>query len=153
MAEIAVEFLCPDMSTGVSLDELSGRACASLRDTDAPLEHITGAEFATGLPYVDRFSSVGKACIACDHAQPAQPRQFGRNVLDEPVCKMIVLRLARHVRERQHRDRWPFPTNDAGGPLSTKRRLRNRCRKAVASPLHRRDEMATVRILAERLAQ
>ena len=55
--------------------------------------------------YVYRPALVREARISRDHEQPAEPRQAGNDVLDHPISKVLLLRIATQVREWKHRNR------------------------------------------------
>jgi len=56
------------------------------------------------LLHIDRLAFVGKARIAGDHEQPADARERSDDLLDHAVGEILLLRVAAHVLERQHRD-------------------------------------------------
>src|ERR1700724_3215768 len=48
---------------------------------------------------------VGKARIAGDYEEPPDPGESGGDLLDHAVGEILLLRVATHILERQHRDR------------------------------------------------
>src|SRR5438552_131822 len=101
----AVIFVGPNMRAGLSLDELSRDAQAIAAFAQAALEHVANAELAPDLLDVDDLALVGEARIPRDHEQPIDPRQAGDDILDHAVGEILLLGIAAHVLERQHRDR------------------------------------------------
>ena len=89
----------------VGVDELSGDAHAAGGFAHAALQHVAHAELARDLPHVDRLALVGEGGIARDHEEPLLPRKAGDDVLGQAVRKVILIGIAAHVLERQHRDR------------------------------------------------
>ena len=55
--------------------------------------------------HVDRTALVGETRIPRDDEEPFDAREAGDEVLDHPVDKIFLLRIAAHVREWHHRDR------------------------------------------------
>src|SRR5439155_537520 len=101
----AVIFVGPNVRAGLSLDELSRDAQAIAAFAQAALEHVANAELAPDLLDVDDLALVGEARIPRDHEQPIDPRQAGDDILDHAVGEILLLGIAAHVLERQHRDR------------------------------------------------
>ena len=102
--ESAVIALRPDMRAAGGIDQLRGDANAVSALADAAFQDISHAELLGRLPHVDRLALVDEAGIAGDDPQPRQLRQGRDNVLDQPVGKEILLLVAGHVGEGQHRD-------------------------------------------------
>src|SRR6516165_410843 len=48
---------------------------------------------------------VGETRIAGDHEQPANARERSDDLLDHPVCEIVLIGIAAHIGERQHCDR------------------------------------------------
>jgi hypothetical protein len=86
----------------LGFEQLRRDAQARSRLTNAALQYVTHAQLASDLTNVDRFALVGEARIASDHEQPPDTRQPGDDVLDNPVDKIFLLRIAAHVLERQN---------------------------------------------------
>jgi hypothetical protein len=93
------------MPAGLRLDQLAGDADAAGRFAHTPFEQIAHAQLAADLTDVGRPSLVGEARIARDHEKPFDTRQAGDDVLHRAVDKIVLLGIAAHVLERQHRDR------------------------------------------------
>ena len=87
------------------LDQLPGDAQPVCGPPHAALQHIADAEFLGDLADVHRLALVGKGRIPGDDEQAGEFRQAGDQVLDEPVGEILLLRVAAHIGERQHRDR------------------------------------------------
>ena len=101
----AIEFLGPQMRAGLGLDQLPGDPQRRARLSHAAFQHVAHAKLASDLPDVDRPALVGERGIARDHEQRLEARQRGRDVLHQAVGKILLLGIAAHVLERQHRDR------------------------------------------------
>jgi len=68
-------------------------------------QNVADAEFAADALHIYRLALIGKARIAGDDEQPADAAERGDDLLDHAVGEIFLLRVARHVLERQHRDR------------------------------------------------
>ena len=101
--ERAIETVGPDVIAGDRVDQLPGDAHPVAGFAYRAFEQIAHAQFARHLLHVDRFAFVEKARIACDHKQPGQPGNRRRDLLDHAIRKILLLRVARHVLKRQHR--------------------------------------------------
>ena len=71
---------------------------------DATFQDVTNAQLATDLPDVRRFALVGEGRVARDDEQRFEARQRRDDVLDDAVGEVLLLGIAAHVLERQHRD-------------------------------------------------
>src|SRR4051812_9496228 len=63
-------------------------------------------QLAPYLPYVHRPSLVREGRVSCDDEEPFGAAQRSDDVLDETIAEIVLLRVAAHVCERQHRDGW-----------------------------------------------
>jgi len=95
---VAVEPLRPKMRVGRGIDELGVDADLAAGPTDASFEHIAHAEVAANLLRVDRLIPVGERGIARDHEHIREPRQVGRQVLGDPVSKILLLWIIAQIR-------------------------------------------------------
>ena len=93
------------MPAGCSVDELRGDPHALAGAADRAFEHRAHAEFAADGANVDRASLIGEARVARDHRQAGDLRQIGDDVFADAVGEILLLRIARHVGERQNGDR------------------------------------------------
>jgi hypothetical protein len=77
---------------------------------------------------VDRRALVGECRVAGDHEHPVDTRQVGRQIIDETVCKIPLLRIVTEIGERQHNDRHARhlgrPTGSSGAVGSSHRRYK-----------------------------
>jgi hypothetical protein len=105
IARVAIETLGPQMRVGLGIDQLGVYAELVARPPDAPFEHIAHAQLATNLLRVDRLVPVGKRGIARDHEHVRHPRQIGRQIVGDPVGKILLVGVVAEVGERQHDDR------------------------------------------------
>jgi hypothetical protein len=65
----------------------------------------THAQLAPDLLHTDRAPFIGEAGVARDHEQGRIARQGSYDVLGNPVGEKLLLRVAAHIGEGQHRDR------------------------------------------------
>src|SRR5262249_3788134 len=62
---------------------------------------------ASDLLHIDGFAFERKARVASDDEQPSEPRERGGDLFNHPIRKILLLRIAAHVLERQYRDGRP----------------------------------------------
>ena len=103
--EAAIVALGPDVMPIGCVDELRGDANAVPGFAHAAFEHVAHAKFAADLAHVDRLALVGERRVARDDEQPARSRQRRDDILGDAVGEILLLRIAAHVLEGQHRDR------------------------------------------------
>ena len=103
--QIAIETVRPEMGARRGIDELAGDAKLVATAADAALQHVGHAELLPNLADIDRSALVGERGVAGDDEQPAAARQRRDDLLRHPVGKVVLLRIAAHVGERQHRNR------------------------------------------------
>lgn len=101
----AIEPVGPQMRAGDGVDQLPGDAQPIAAAANATLEHIADAEVAADLADIDRLALVGEGGVARDHGEAAAAGKRGGDVLGNAIGKIILLRIAAHIGERQHRDR------------------------------------------------
>src|ERR1700674_1709986 len=85
------------------------RASAPLGISSCRLAHrafkdVTHSEPTSDLFDIDGFTFERKARIASDYEQPFEARERRDDFLHHTVRKILLLRIAAHVLERQHRD-------------------------------------------------
>jgi hypothetical protein len=105
VGEVAVVALGPDVVAGLRLDQLSGNADAVAGFAQAAFEDIAHTQFAPDLLHIDGAALVGEAGIARDHEQRGIARKRGDDILGDTVSEEFLLGIARHIDERQERDR------------------------------------------------
>ena len=105
VVEAAVEAVGPHMRAGRGVDQLAGDADPGAGLPDRAFEHVAHAQLARHLPHIDSLALVGEARIAGDHGQPGKAGDCGRDLLDDAVGEIFLLGVARHVLERQYRER------------------------------------------------
>jgi hypothetical protein len=66
----------------------------------------TAPQLPADLLHVDHPAFVGEGGIACDHEQPAHPRECRDDFFDHAISEVLLLRIAAHVLEWQHGNRW-----------------------------------------------
>ena len=113
------------MHAGPHVDQMPDDPDPASGPPNAALEHVAHPELAPDLLHVDRPPPVSEARIACDHEQPAHPRQRRDDLLDDAVREILLLGIAAQVLERQHRDRGPVRQRQRRRLRD--RRLRGRC--------------------------
>src|SRR6185312_15997217 len=91
------------MRAARGIDQLPGYSDPCSRLADAAFEHITNAQLLADLLDVDRLTFEGKARVARDDEQRLEARQCCDDVLDDSVREVLLLGIARHILERQHR--------------------------------------------------
>ena len=106
VVQFAVVAFSPDVIAACRFDQLRGDTDAVGSLADASLKDITHTEFLPDLLDVDGGAFVGECRIACGHEEPAELGKRGDYVFRNPVGEELLLGIARHILERQHRDRW-----------------------------------------------
>src|SRR6516162_762325 len=102
---IGIEAVRPKMCTAFGVDQLDVYAYLVTGSPYAALEHVTDAELAANLFHVDRFAPVRKCSIPSDHEAAGNLREIGRQIISNPVCEILLLRIIRKVCKRQDDDR------------------------------------------------
>ena len=105
VGELAVVAVGPEMPAGRRVDQLGGDAHPLAGAPHAALEHMADAQLPADHPEIDRLALVGEARVAGDDQQARHLAQIGDDVLADAVGEVLLLGVARHVVERQHRDR------------------------------------------------
>ena len=95
----------PEMRSTGSFDQLRRNAyplpCFPYRS----FEHVPHVEVLPDLLHVDRAALVGEARIARDDKEPADARERRNDLPDHAVGKILLLRIASDIGERQYRNR------------------------------------------------
>jgi hypothetical protein len=94
------------MPAAAGIDELRRDAHAIAGLADAALEHKAHAQVAPDLLHFDRPALVGEGGVARDDEQARDLREVGDQVFGHAVSKILLLRVAAHVLERQDCDGW-----------------------------------------------
>ena len=102
----AVEAIGPDMAGGFRFDQLAGDPQPGAGAAHATFQHVAHAELAAHLTHIHRTPLVGEGRIAGDDEEPAHAGERGCDVLDHAVGEVVLLRVAAHVLEGQHHERW-----------------------------------------------
>src|SRR5262249_19602252 len=92
------------MSSRFRVDEMGIYACPVLIPLHRAFETVAHAEVVAYLLGVDALALKGKHSIASDHKAVADARQIGRQILRNAIGEIILVWIAREVRERQHDD-------------------------------------------------
>jgi hypothetical protein len=94
------------MRASSGINELGGDANAFSTLAYGTFEHVAHAQFAADLLHIDRSTFVRERGVARDDEQSANATERGDDFFDHAVGEIFLLRVARHVLERQNRDRW-----------------------------------------------
>ena len=105
IGERLIEALGPEMIAGFGVDQLHIDAHAISAALNAPLQHITNVQLAADLLQIDGSALVGESGVPPDHERAAKTRKIGRQALRDPVDKMLLLRVAADIGERQNNHR------------------------------------------------
>ena len=106
VGEFAVEPVSPDVPPIGRFDQLPRDPNPAPGLSDGTLQHVAHAEFPADLSDVHGPALVGEGRVPGDHEEPAHPGQGGDDVLDHPVGKVLLLRVATHVGEGQDGQGW-----------------------------------------------
>jgi len=87
------------------INELSIDSDFVTRPSDASFEHIAHAQLATNLLRVDRFVPICEGGVARDDEAVLHPRQIGRQILGDPVRKILLAGVIAEIGKGQHDDR------------------------------------------------
>src|SRR6266404_1367892 len=104
VSHVTLEPVRPNVCARSRLNQLARDANFPRRLALRPLKDIAHAKPAPDFLDVDRFALEGETRISSDHEQPFEPRKRGSDLLNHPVREVLLLGIARHVRERQHGD-------------------------------------------------
>src|SRR5271166_5486393 len=102
------------MRVGLGIDQLDIDAYLATRATDASFQHIAHAELTADLLRIYRLVSIGKGSIARDHEHVGEPRQIGREVVGDPIGKILLTPVLAEIREGQHNDRQTWSRDHVG---------------------------------------
>jgi hypothetical protein len=86
------------------INQLPRDADFARRLAHRPFKDVADAKLTPDLLDIDGFTLERKARIASDDEQPFEARKGRRDFLDHSVRKILLLWIAAHVLERQHRD-------------------------------------------------
>ena len=81
------------MYIGLGVNQLGVDPHQLARAADAAFQHITHTELAADLPGVDLLVLEGESGIARDDDHIGEPRQIGRQILCDPVRKILLVRI------------------------------------------------------------
>src|SRR5262245_37584649 len=94
------------MRAGLCVNDLRCDAEAVVGTPNTALEHVTRAQLAPDLGYVDGFTLVLKGGVAREDTQVARSScQRGHHVLGQTVAEILLVRVAAQVDERKNRGR------------------------------------------------
>ena len=105
VAHRLVEPVRPDVVAGRPVDELGVDPHPAGAALDAALENIADVELAPDLPRLDRLALVGEGGVARDDDGVGEPREVGRQALDDAIDEQLVLLAAAEAGEGKHDDR------------------------------------------------
>src|SRR5215467_891371 len=93
------------MRGGFGVDQLPGDPNPAAGLPHRTFKDIADAEFAPDLLHIDRLTLVRKARIASDDEEPADATERSNDFFDHSVGEILLLGVAAHILERQHRNR------------------------------------------------
>src|SRR5215472_9996079 len=93
------------MRVALGVDQLRINADLVTRTANTPFEDIAHAELTADPFRVDPLASIGECGIARNHEHPRKPRQFGREILGDPVGEIPLLPVVAEVHEGQNYNR------------------------------------------------
>jgi hypothetical protein len=103
--EIPVVALGPDVAAALGVDKLRVNAHFHARLAHAAFEHVPHAELPADLLDVDALLLEGEGRVAGDDEQARDFGDVGDDVFGDAVGEVLLLGIAAHVGEGQHRDR------------------------------------------------
>jgi hypothetical protein len=139
------------MSVTLRLDELACDTDAFARPAHAAFKDIAHPELAADPPHIDRLSLVGVARVAGDDEDAVVVRQARDDVLGDSVREVLLVRVARHITEGQHRDRRLFRQGRIW-TAGTRRRRIVRARPVCRLPLDAKRLHRPLNVLESELA-
>src|SRR5262249_46745234 len=87
------------------IDELSSDPHTVRCFAYTAFKHVPRPQLTPDLLHINRAALVGEARIASDHEQRPEARKRRDDLLDYPVCKILLFGVTTHVLERQYRNR------------------------------------------------
>ena len=108
VGEAAVKMLRPYMASSGHVVKLGCNTHPVGNFAHATLYYVVHAKFLGDLFEVDSLAFVDEGRVSCDHEEPAQLRQRSDDILGNAVGKILLLRIATHVREGKHGDGRPI---------------------------------------------
>lgn len=106
VSEFPVVTLRPEMASISAIDKLPGHTHARTGLSNAALEQKGDAEFLGYLLYLHGPALVSERRVAGHNMKVRNLRQVSDDVFGDAVGKILLLRVATHVAERQDRDRY-----------------------------------------------
>ena len=123
VGKIAIIPLRPGMAAALAVDQLTGHAYPVARLAHAALQHVMHAKCPRDILNIAAFPFEGEAGVAGDDEQALEAGQLGDDILGDAIGEIVLLRIAGHIGEGQHRD---------GGFLGQRERFRNACGRDAA---------------------
>src|SRR5262249_23005915 len=100
IGDLAVVTIAPHVRACRGLDELRGDPKAVAALAHAALHHVADAELAPDFANIDGLALVRERRVAGDDEEPAKPGEARDDLFHHAVGEVLLLRVARHVRER-----------------------------------------------------
>ena len=100
--QISVKSLRPQVSSTACLDELGCDPDSATCFPNAAFYYVVDVQFLANSTQIGRLALVLKGRIASDHRESVEAAQFSDYVLGDAVGEVLLLRIARHVGERQN---------------------------------------------------
>src|SRR5438876_5676907 len=92
----------------LAVDELSGNPHARSRLSNASFQDKGDAKLVTYLLHLYRFTFVNKRRVTGDNEKAGDLRQVSDDVLGDAVTEIFLFRVAAHIVEWKHGNRWSF---------------------------------------------
>ena len=96
------------MVAGLRVNQLSGNAHAIPHLAHAAFDQISNAKPRPDILYGDALSFEGERGMAGDDEQGWKTRQLGDDILRDAIGEILLFRIAAHIVERKHGNRWLF---------------------------------------------
>src|SRR5262249_38560382 len=106
IGQLTIKRVGPKMIAGDGINELCCNTYPAARLADRAFEHITHAKLPPDLLNVDRTTLISEARCPGGHEQAGITAQRCNDVFGNAFSKVILVRIAAHIGEREHRDRW-----------------------------------------------
>src|SRR6266446_10450476 len=88
------------------VDQLGIDAEVAARPADAPLQYVAHPQLAADLLRVNRFIPISERSVARDHEQVRDPRQIGRQILDDAVGEVLLHAVVAEIGKRKDDNRY-----------------------------------------------
>jgi peptide/nickel transport system substrate-binding protein len=101
---VEVEPLRPQMRVGLGIDQLGVDANVVTQPSDAAFQYIANAELTADLLCINGLVPICNCSITRDHEHARDTREIGRQILGDPVRKILLVGVVAQIGEREHDD-------------------------------------------------